>query len=392
MKRFLILTAGFGDGHNTAARNTAEALRRRSPEAVIEIADLIANGYGPFNRFCQKAHLSLVAHTPTLWRALYGILDLPVTSTFLTHLLQRVRRRLEAAVQQFAPDCVVATYPVSGLLVRHMAGPEGQSPFPFVTVITDSISVNGAWYRGYSDYYCVANPETSAVLAKAGIPAGRIKALGFPVSPDFACAPASLPGPDALGRCHVLLLANSGRRKVSRLVKRLLNLPEVRLTVVTGRNTELRERLSKHTDRYPQRLRVLGWTNDMPALLGSHHIVITKAGGATVQEAIAARCPMILSQVIPGQEEGNASYVASHGLGRVAERRRAIPELVRDFLADDARPWHAARKALNRVTQPEASLHIADLLLSLCDRPRRVRIPLEGAGGLVLSEAHARRE
>ena len=36
----------------------------------------------------------------------------------------------------------------------------------------------------------------------------------------------------------------------------------------------------------------------------------SKAGGATTQEAIAAKCPMIINQVVPGQEEGNARLIA----------------------------------------------------------------------------------
>jgi UDP-N-acetylglucosamine:LPS N-acetylglucosamine transferase len=31
------------------------------------------------------------------------------------------------------------------------------------------------------------------------------------------------------------------------------------------------------------------------------HLLISKAGGATVQETIAAKCPMIISQVVPGR-------------------------------------------------------------------------------------------
>ena len=35
MKKVLILTAGFGDGHNTAARNVAEALEFMSDEGLV---------------------------------------------------------------------------------------------------------------------------------------------------------------------------------------------------------------------------------------------------------------------------------------------------------------------------------------------------------------------
>src|SRR5437764_10558929 len=48
------------------------------------------------------------------------------------------------------------------------------------------------------------------------------------------------------------------------------------------------------------------YTTLFRSLLMSSHLVIGKAGGASVQEAIAARCPMIVNQIIPGQEDGNA--------------------------------------------------------------------------------------
>ena len=73
-------------------------------------------------------------------------------------------------------------------------------------------------------------------------------------------------------------------------------------------------------------------------LMLSHHLVIGKAGGATVQEAIAARCPMIVNQVIPGQEEGNAELISRGGLGAVAERNREVAELVENAFADKAPP------------------------------------------------------
>jgi processive 1,2-diacylglycerol beta-glucosyltransferase len=51
----------------------------------------------------------------------------------------------------------------------------------------------------------------------------------------------------------------------------------------------------------------------------SHHVVISKAGGATTREAIAARCPMLVSQIVPGQEEGNYELLRRHGVGALAE-------------------------------------------------------------------------
>ncbi len=86
----------------------------------------------------------------------------------------------------------------------------------------------------------------------------------------------------------------------------------------------------------------------------SHHLVIGKAGGATVQEAIAARCPMIVNQVIPGQEEGNAELISRGGLGAVAVRNREVAELVENAFANGASKWNEWRKNLKRVSKPDA--------------------------------------
>jgi len=90
----------------------------------------------------------------------------------------------------------------------------------------------------------------------------------------------------------------------------------------------------------------------MPELLMSHHLVIGKAGGRTVQEAIAARCPMIVNQVIPGQEEGNAELIWRFGLGAIAEKNREVAELVENAFAKKASQWSDWRANLRKMSRP----------------------------------------
>ena len=71
----LILTAGFGEGHNAAARNTAEALRARNPGARIEVHDVFLEAYGWVNLLVRDAYLAAINHTPSLWKLVFGLLD-----------------------------------------------------------------------------------------------------------------------------------------------------------------------------------------------------------------------------------------------------------------------------------------------------------------------------
>ena len=64
-----------------------------------------------------------------------------------------------------------------------------------------------------------------------------------------------------------------------------------------------------------QEFETVEWSDDLPRLLRTNHLVISIAGGATVQEAMAAGCPLIVNHIIPGQEEGNARFIVESNSG-----------------------------------------------------------------------------
>jgi UDP-N-acetylglucosamine:LPS N-acetylglucosamine transferase len=137
----------------------------------------------------------------------------------------------------------------------------------------------------------------------------------------------------------------------------------VDLTITVGRDASLKAKLSERLREHGSRVHVYGWTNQMPRLLMSHHLVIAKAGGAMVQEAIAARCPMIINQVIPGQEEGNARLIEKLGAGAVAEGSREVRDLVEEAFAHKSRQWQEWSDNLAKISRPDAAVRIAELIL-----------------------------
>mgnify|MGYP003693781095 CR=1 FL=1 len=64
-------------------------------------------------------------------------------------------------------------------------------------------------------------------------------------------------------------------------------------------------------------------------MLQESHLLIGKAGGATVQETIAAACPMIINHVVAGQEEGNARLIVETNSGVIADSPREVIAQVR---------------------------------------------------------------
>src|SRR5688572_8611948 len=185
MKKVLILTASFGEGHNTAARNIRDALESLDDEVVVEVLDLFALTYGRVHDFVRKVHLQIVQRTPRLWAELYSWLD--TSASFDGKIgMTRLRNSLADIVDEYQPDCIVSTYPLYGHILRDLYKDHAERPFRLITVVTDSISVNSLWFRAPSDFFCVANDLTADVLVKGGVRQDIIRAFGFPVSPQFA--------------------------------------------------------------------------------------------------------------------------------------------------------------------------------------------------------------
>jgi processive 1,2-diacylglycerol beta-glucosyltransferase len=108
----------------------------------------------------------------------------------------------------------------------------------------------------------------------------------------------------------------------------------------------------------------LSWTDQIPRLLMTHHAVISKAGGATTQEAIAAYCPMIVNQIVPGQEEGNYELLRRRGIGAYAATPNAVLDALRGAFAGGGAIWRRWRAALVPLARLDAARDIARHVLN----------------------------
>src|SRR6202008_2847859 len=107
--------------------------------------------------------------------------------------------------------------------------------------------------------------------------------------------------------------------------------------VTVGRDEKLRRAIERSTGN--RKIHIYGWTDEMPRLLCENHVLVGKAGGATVQETIAAACPMIINHVVSGQEEGNAQLIVETKSGVIALSNEQVFSQVQRAFANGAGQW-----------------------------------------------------
>jgi processive 1,2-diacylglycerol beta-glucosyltransferase len=359
VKKILILTAGFGEGHNSAARGIRAGLARVAPQVEVELRDLFPETFGAFNEIVRRSYLGVINRWPKLWGYVYNWLDRKNDFDKRFEKFRGLKKNFGRLLNRFQPDVVVSTFPPYPYLLQQILGSERRCRN--IAVVTDSITVNAIWYRSPADYFIVANEQSAVVVRNGGVPPEKIKVFGFPVSPRFADFTKDRQSPAAVTP-RVLYVINAGTRRAPALVRRLLQL-DIHLTVTVGRDEKLRRAVEAAAG--DRKIDIFGWTEEMPRLLCESHVLIGKAGGATVQETIAAGCPMIVSHIVSGQEEGNARLIVETNSGMIALSSDEIIAAVQRAFADDAKQWREWSTSISKLSRPRASLDIAEFLLSI---------------------------
>jgi len=364
MKRILILTASFGEGHNTAARSVAQGILAVSGgDAEVLVFDPYSKTNPKFNRMIQVGYSVMINRYPKIWNLTFSVLSQPGLLEKMLPTMGALETAIRELWREFRPDLVVSTYPVFSFFVDRLRKAHLGFREPFVMVVTDSTRINSAWYRCWSDQFVVPDESTMQVLIQGGVPPERIQALGFPVSLEFEkVQPLSA---EAKPPWKVLYMPSTRKGWALRAVQEILKIPNVELTILTAKNAALRAQLDESGLSAKANVNVLGWTDQMPHLMAASHVFIGKAGGAVVQEALAAQCPFIISHVVPGQEEGNMDLILDGKMGAMSD---ASPTQIRETLerafAEDGKIWRSWKQNIAARSTRDASRRIAEFLLA----------------------------
>lgn len=367
-KKVLILTADAGFGHRAAANAIAAALaERHGADCTATIVNPLDDRHAPrLLRRAQEDYDRMVRQSPELYRLGYEASDnvFPV-SLAEQALIAMLYATMRDVVEAHRPDAIVTTYPLyqSPLVALFTLS---QHRIPLLTVITDLVTVHGLWFNDAVDR-CLA--PTPAVLEKAlenGLPRERVEVTGLPVNPALARTVDKAALRKRLGwRDDRVVALVAGSKRVTRLGPIVDVLDHagwpLELALVAGGDKELERRWSTRTWHQPAH--VYGYVNDMAELMLAADFIVCKAGGLIVSEALAAGLPLMLAEVIPGQEEGNAAHVTAGGAGVLVDAPLEALETVCHWLENDGAglAQHAARaRALGR---PDAAYRVADLAL-----------------------------
>jgi processive 1,2-diacylglycerol beta-glucosyltransferase len=360
----LLLTAGFGDGHNTAARNVMHGLNRLRPDEPTEIVDVFDVAHPHTAPLMKQGYQMLITRAPWAWAWMFAQ-SAKMNFDGGIDTVAALRNTIEKLLAKHRPKAVVCTYPLYPKLFQQLRA-KGRKVPPVFTVITDSISIHPMWLLAPSDVYFVADEDSKESAVKLGADPALVHASGFPVSLDFMEVPDPSECLSPKGKLLYLPSTSVGHVAQTLAALRPLVTSGVKLTLPVGKHAaRLHQVVTRFIDSVPAgNVDVLGWTNEMPRLLKTHDFVICKAGGAILHEALAATCPAIIDYVVPGQEEGNAELLTKHECGVTTKTPPDTGEQAARLLANERAEAKRMKSNMRAHSEPAAAEKIAREILA----------------------------
>lgn len=363
MTRVELVYFNAGGGHRASAQALQAVLAGSAPGWAVRCVNLFGlldpddrfrqfTGSAPEDWYNQRLARGWTLGMAQELRLLQGLIRLAHPALV---------RALQAHWHAARPDLVVSLIPnFNRALCESLAA--ARPGVPFVTILTDLADHPPHFWiePGQHQHFICGTPRALAQAVALGHAPHRVHATsGMILRPDFyrpavadrAAARARL-GLDPQRPTGLVMFGGHGSKAMVRIAARLA---DVQLILVCGHNQALARRLRARPAPAPRH--VVGFTDDVPALMDLADFFIGKPGPGSLSEAVQRGLPVIVvdnAWTMP-QERYNAAWVRGNGLGLVLDSFRqvgpAVHALVQDLPAWRGRVARHPNRALFEVPQ-----------------------------------------
>ncbi len=360
----LFLFSDTGGGHRSAAEAIIEAMELDYGDAFSsEMVDFY-RGFGPGPMRSMPELYPEMVKARRLWQAsFYATNGRPQARLMTASLWPLMRAGMKKLVRNHPADLIVTVHPLANTFALMALG--AKRP-PFYTVVTDLVTTHALWFDTRADRILVPTELARQRAVAYHMPSEKIEVVGLPVAERY-CAPVGnkreLRAKMGWPPDKPVVLLVGGGDGMGPLAKTAQAIDEsgldLGMVIVCGRNEKLRAKLDAHVWDNPTFIH--GFTRDLPEFMRAADVIVTKAGPGTIAEALNANLPIILYSKIPGQEDGNVTFVVSEGAGVWAPK---APLVVRALTRWISRPHERARvvESTRRTARPDSAHLIARIL------------------------------
>jgi len=367
VKKVIILYSTGGMGHKKAAMALNDAFSNKSDQVTVKNIDTLDFGDGFYKFIYLNLYVFFMTRARWLWGILYYITDLGPIGRFLAKIRPAFELKnlpgLEDMLLKEKPDAIITTHfvltGIAGVLKQH------KDFNPKLYVVVTDYGPHSFWISEDIDKFFVGAESIVPEMVKRGIPVEKIKPTGIPTSSEFSGEfnVAELRTKYGIEEGKKTIFMLSGGFGVGPMEEMLIALSsckcDIQVITVCGHNKIAHDNIDALRSKLNYPVILFGFSDKIAELMAVSDLMITKAGGISVTEALNMSLPMILFASIPGQETWNERLLVAAGAAEKAASIKEIPDRVnRLLLSEEA---HASIKAgIAELRRPTAANDIVD--------------------------------
>ncbi|MGL5296180.1 MAG: MGDG synthase family glycosyltransferase [Culicoidibacterales bacterium] len=365
MKKIMIVSAPYGNGHHQAAMTLVSAFEQTG--AIVEHFDIIADEYPTIAKVTTDIYkLSFKPAMHRVYKFGYDTVE-KMAETKLYNQLSGLLGRSKAyeRIMEFEPDAIVVTFPVPVISAMKQQGKITQ---PLYEVITD-YTAHRSWFHSAIDHYFVADEIVQQIgMNKAMVEADKFTISGIPVRAMFERKPGvdlhTQYGLDKEKRTVLFIAGAAGVvTNVEQSLHDLLADSNIQVIFVAGKNEKLQQQLELLCREYSNRFIVFGYVEEIADLYHVADIVLTKPGGITVSELAMTQTPAIFIDPMPGQELDNALLFSACQAAIIIDHIDELAVTVHRIL-NQPNELFVMRTGYERLRHPKAAQAIVEKVLN----------------------------
>lgn len=306
--KILVVTGRFGMGHVSAAEAVKEELER-TPGVSVTVVDLMQYLFPVGAGLIYSGFSKVSSRCSVLYNAVNRI-DENRSRIFLK---SSFFKRFDRLIRETEPDLIISTLPVVSKYIGAYLKETG-NPIRYIVCITD-IAPHSEWISEKVGAYMVGDEMTRGLLIRKGVEPDKIIIGGIPVRQEFH--ESGMDRQEVHNHKEVLIMGGGLGLipGVDRIIDELTKVSGVHVTVITGKNETLKATLQRnHKDA-----EILGYTDQVADYMKRADLLISKAGGITVFEAIYSQTPVLALQPFLEQEKKNAELIQRKNIGMILE-------------------------------------------------------------------------
>lgn len=367
IKNILIISSEFtGHGHKSITEALCEKFAQYK-NVNVHVVDGFSLG-GKTLLKIGKSYGPITRNAESLWQLVWNISSIkPLLVDEVIEL--KIEHNFIELLDEVKPDLILSVHAnfngsIINILQKHNIN------IPFITFIADLVSIYPLWSDPRADYIISPTIEGKEKCIEYGVPAEKVKILGFPVRSRFCKQTNEVQASDKYDtdkplKC-LIMSGGEGVGNMNKIAKNLLDNFNCTIKIVAGRNIAMKRRLEQSLCKvYGNRVEIYGFTQNIQDLMFSSDIAFTRASPNVMMEAIACNIPLVLTGALPGQEEGNPKFAEKYKLGVCCSDAKNIKDVISDLLANNAQKLNDIKISQKKYRNINAAKDIVDFILDL---------------------------